>query len=258
MNGRSGGLGVVRLGPYPAKRAFDVLAVLLAAPVWVPLLGVVALLVRARLGAPVLFRQQRPGAGGRLFELRKFRTMTDARDPDGRLLPDAVRLTPFGRWLRGTSLDELPELLNVLRGEMSLVGPRPLLPAYLPLYSERHRLRHAVPPGITGLAQVSGRNALTWPDRFDLDVQYAETNTLAGDLALLWRTARAVVRREGISAVGDATMYAFTGYEPAGAEATNTDATGTDATSAEATGCEPARRRTPLPALAPRASARPR
>ena len=177
------------------------------------------MLVRLRLGAPVIFRQRRPGLGGRSFELRKFRTMTEARDAAGRLLPDAERLTPFGRWLRSTSLDELPELVNVLRGEMSLVGPRPLLEAYLPLYSEHHRRRHAVPPGITGLAQVSGRNALSWPARFDLDVRYAETNSLALDVALLWRTARAVVRREGISAAGEATMSAFTGYEPAPAPA---------------------------------------
>lgn len=204
---------------YPGKRAFDLAVVLAAAPIWVPLFGAVALLVRRRLGRPVLFRQRRPGLGGRSFELRKFRTMTDARDADGRLLPDAERLTPFGRWLRSTSLDELPELVNVLRGEMSLVGPRPLLEAYLPLYSERHRARHAVLPGITGLAQVSGRNALSWPDRFDLDVRYAETNSLALDLAVLWRTARAVVRREGISAAGDATMYAFTGYAPTPAPA---------------------------------------
>jgi lipopolysaccharide/colanic/teichoic acid biosynthesis glycosyltransferase len=201
--------------PYRGKRLLDVVLVLGSAPVWLPLLGVVALLVRRRLGTPVLFRQRRPGLHGRPFELRKFRTMTDARDAAGRLLPDAERLTPFGRWLRSTSLDELPELLNVLRGDMSLVGPRPLLEAYLPLYSERHRLRHAVPPGLTGLAQVSGRNALTWAERFDLDVRYAETNSARLDLWVLWRTVRAVVRRDGISAAGDATMYAFTGYETA-------------------------------------------
>lgn len=200
--------------PYVGKRVFDLVLVIAAAPVWLPILGVVALLVRRQLGAPVLFRQRRPGLYSRAFELRKFRTMTDARDANGRLLPDAERLTPFGRWLRSTSLDELPELLNVLRGEMSLVGPRPLLEAYLPLYSARHQLRHVVPPGITGLAQVSGRNALSWPERFDLDVRYAETNSFALDVAVLWRTVRAVVKREGISAAGDATMYPFTGYAP--------------------------------------------
>ena len=201
--------------PYAGKRAFDLAVVLGAAPLWLPLLGVLPVLVRRRLGAPVLFRQRRPGLDGRPFELRKFRTMTDARDAARGLLPDAERLTPFGRWLRATSLDELPQLLNVLRGEMSLVGPRPLLEAYLPLYSPRHRRRHAVPPGLTGLAQVSGRNALSWPDRFDLDVRYAEANSLRLDLAILWRTARAVLRREGISAAGEATMPAFTGYAPA-------------------------------------------
>lgn len=201
--------------PYAGKRAFDLAVVLAGAPLWLPLLGVVALLVRRRLGAPVLFRQRRPGLHGRPFQLRKFRTMTDARDSAGRLLPDAARLTPFGLWLRATSLDELPELLNVLRGEMSLVGPRPLLEAYLPLYSPHHRRRHAVRPGITGLAQVSGRNSLSWPDRFDLDVRYAEGNSLRLDLAILWRTARAVLRREGITAAGEATMSAFTGYAPA-------------------------------------------
>lgn len=213
------GAAPARARAYRGKRALDLVLVVASAPVWLPVLGAVALLVRRRLGSPVLFRQRRPGLGGRSFELRKFRTMTDARDADGRLLPDAARLTPFGRWLRSTSLDELPELLNVLRGEMSLVGPRPLLEAYLPLYSERHRLRHAVPPGITGLAQVSGRNALSWPDRFDLDVRYAETNSLALDVTVLWRTLRAVVRREGVSAAGEATMTAFTGYAPAPATA---------------------------------------
>jgi lipopolysaccharide/colanic/teichoic acid biosynthesis glycosyltransferase len=181
----------------------------------VPLLAVVAVAVRLRLGRSVLFTQTRPGLGGRPFALRKFRTMTDARDSDGRLLPDTARLTPFGRWLRSTSLDELPELWNVVRGEMSLVGPRPLLTAYLPLYSERHRRRHDVVPGITGLAQISGRNALTWPDRFDLDVEYADRCSLALDLRILARSVGAVLRREGISAEGDATMYAFTGYDPA-------------------------------------------
>lgn len=200
---------------YRGKRALDVALVVLGAPLWLPMLATTALLVRTRIGAPVVFRQQRPGIHGRVFELWKFRTMTDARDANGELLPDADRLTPFGRWLRTTSLDELPELINVLRGEMSLVGPRPLLATYLPLYSERHRLRHAVPPGITGLAQVSGRNGLDWPARFELDVRYAEQNSLRLDLALLWKTLRTVVRREGISAAGEATMTAFSGYEPA-------------------------------------------
>jgi lipopolysaccharide/colanic/teichoic acid biosynthesis glycosyltransferase len=198
---------------YRGKRWLDLAMVVLAAPVWVPALGALAVAVRARLGAPVFFRQQRPGLGGDSFTLIKFRTMTDARAPDGTLLPDADRLTPFGRWLRATSLDELPELLNVLRGDMSLVGPRPLLPQYLQRYSPRHRTRHDVRPGITGLAQVSGRNAIRWNDKFELDVEYVERCSPALDAVILWRTARAVVRREGISASGDATMPEFTGYE---------------------------------------------
>jgi lipopolysaccharide/colanic/teichoic acid biosynthesis glycosyltransferase len=198
---------------YRGKRWLDLAAVALAAPLWVPALGVLAIAVRVSLGAPVFFRQPRPGRGGETFTLVKFRTMTDARDARGALLPDTERLTPFGRWLRGTSLDELPELLNVLRGDMSLVGPRPLLPQYLTRYSERHRMRHDVRPGLTGLAQVSGRNTLRWPDKFELDVEYVERCSPALDAAILWRTARAVVRREGISAEGDATMPEFTGYE---------------------------------------------
>jgi lipopolysaccharide/colanic/teichoic acid biosynthesis glycosyltransferase len=198
---------------YRGKRWLDLAVVALAAPLWAPALGLLALLVRARLGAPVFFRQTRPGRDGAPFTLVKLRTMTDARHPDGSPLPDAERLTPFGRWLRETSLDELPELLNVLRGEMSLVGPRPLLQQYLERYSPRHRVRHAVRPGITGLAQVSGRNALRWSDKFDLDVEYVERCSPALDAWILWRTARSVLRREGISAAGDATMPEFTGYD---------------------------------------------
>ena len=202
------------MAAYAGKRAFDLLVVAAAAPLWVPALAITALCVRARLGTPVLFRQQRPGLGGRPFELIKFRTMRDATDTTGAPLPDAERLTPFGRRLRATSLDELPELLNVVRGEMSLVGPRPLLMRYLPLYSERHRRRHDVPPGVTGLAQVSGRNALGWAERFELDVDYAERNSLGRDVRILWRTARAVLGQRGVSAAGEATMPAFTGYAP--------------------------------------------
>ena len=200
------------MAEYRGKRLLDLAAVVLAAPVWVPALGVLAALVRVRLGAPVFFTQTRPGRDGEPFTLIKFRTMTDER-ADGALLPDAERLTPFGRWLRATSLDELPELINVLRGNMSLVGPRPLLPQYLERYSPRHRTRHEVRPGITGLAQVSGRNALRWSDKFDLDVQYVERCSPALDAWVLWRTAVAVVRREGISAAGEATMPEFTGYD---------------------------------------------
>ncbi|MBA3888914.1 MAG: sugar transferase [Gemmatimonadaceae bacterium] len=197
---------------YRGKRLFDIIAVLLAAPLWVPALGVVAVVVRWKIGAPVLFRQVRPGLDGRPFEMMKFRTMTDGRDVSGALLPDAERLTPAGRRLRSTSLDELPELLNVLRGGMSLVGPRPLLVSYLPRYAVHHRRRHEVRPGLTGLAQVSGRNSLTWPDRLDLDVEYVERCSLALDLRILGRTVSAVLGRRGISAEGEATMAEFTGY----------------------------------------------
>jgi lipopolysaccharide/colanic/teichoic acid biosynthesis glycosyltransferase len=192
---------------YRGKRAFDLAVVVLSAPVWVPVAGGLALVVLARLGAPVFFTQRRPGRNGEPFTLVKFRTMRVGP------LPDADRLTPLGRWLRAWSLDELPELLNVLRGDMSLVGPRPLLPQYLPLYSARHRVRHQLRPGITGLAQVSGRNALRWSDKFDLDVEYVERCSFSMDVAILWRTLRAVVRRDGISAEGEATMPEFTGYE---------------------------------------------
>ena len=197
---------------YPGKRLIDIVLVVGSAPLWVPVVAVVAALVRLRIGTPVLFRQTRAGLGGRPFTMVKFRTMTNARDAAGALLPDERRLTPFGRLLRRTSLDELPELLNVLRGDMSLVGPRPLHMAYLPRYSARHARRHDVRPGVTGLAQVSGRNALTWPEKFDLDVEYVDRASLSLDVAILWRTVRAVLFREGISAANDATMPEFTGY----------------------------------------------
>ncbi|MDQ6887339.1 MAG: sugar transferase [Gemmatimonadota bacterium] len=198
---------------YKGKRLVDLLLLALSAPIWLPAVGILAVLVRARLGAPVFFRQQRAGRDGRLFEIVKFRSMTNARDPRGQLLPDADRLSPFGRMLRSTSLDELPELWNVLQGDMSLVGPRPLLPQYLERYSSDHSRRHDVAPGMTGLAQVSGRNALTWPARFDLDLDYIRRCAPALDLWILWRTALAVLRREGISAEGLATMAEFTGYD---------------------------------------------
>lgn len=197
---------------YRGKRLLDILLVCLTAPVWVPVLGMLSGLVRYHLGSPVFFRQLRPGLRGHLFWLLKFRTMTDARDNSGAVLPDSVRLTDFGSWLRSTSLDELPELLNVLRGEMSLVGPRPLLPQYLPRYSLKHRARHDVRPGITGLAQVSGRNALSWPARLDLDVDYVNRCTLRWDVIILVRTITTVFSRSGISADGSATMSEFLGY----------------------------------------------
>jgi sugar transferase EpsL len=201
------------MAEYKGKRLADVLLVLLATPVWVPLMGVIALLVRLKLGSPVFFGQERPGRGARPFRLVKFRTMTDARDASGVLLPDAERLTSFGRALRSSSLDELPEVWNVLRGDMSLVGPRPLLTRYLPRYSEHHRRRHEVRPGITGLAQVSGRNAITWAEKLDLDVAYVERCSLGLDARILGRTLWSVVRREGITADGAATMPEFTGYD---------------------------------------------
>lgn len=195
------------------KRGFDLVVVFAAAPFWLPVLAVVALLVRLKLGSPVFFRQKRPGQGARIFEMVKFRTMTDARAAAGNLLPDAVRLTPFGKWLRSTSLDELPELLNVLRGDMSLVGPRPLLVQYLARYSPRQARRHEVKPGITGLAQVMGRNALSWDQKFEWDVRYVETQSLWLDLKILALTLKTVFVREGISAAGDATMPEFRGRE---------------------------------------------
>jgi lipopolysaccharide/colanic/teichoic acid biosynthesis glycosyltransferase len=193
------------------KRVFDLLLVSLAlVPLALPL-AVLAVLVRHRLGSPILFRQVRPGLYGAPFEMVKFRTMTDGRDADGELLPDAQRLTPFGRWLRATSLDELPELWNVLKGDMSLVGPRPLLMEYLPLYSAEQARRHDVRPGITGLAQVNGRNALSWKEKFTLDVWYVDHRSLWLDIRILCLTAKKVLVREGISGQGEATMSKFTG-----------------------------------------------
>ena len=198
--------------PFYARFAKPVLDRALAAAglvVLAPVLGGVALAVRSKLGRPVLFRQPRPGLHGRPFALIKFRTMTGARRADGALLPDAERLTPFGAWLRSTSLDELPELWNVLRGEMSLVGPRPLLTQYLAHYSPEQARRHDVRPGITGLAQVSGRNAISWEDKFALDVRYVDRHTLALDSWILARTVLNVLRRSDIHAGGHATMPAF-------------------------------------------------
>lgn len=197
------------MNSLPAKRVFDLVAVILTAPLWLPLLALLAALVRVKLGSPVLFRQERPGRGERIFELVKFRTMTDARDETGRLMADDRRLTPFGRWLRSTSLDELPELWNVLKGEMSLVGPRPLLVQYLPRYSPEQRRRHEVPPGLTGWAQVNGRNAISWEQKFALDVWYVDHRNLGLDLRILFLTVWRVLSRSGISAAGGATMPEF-------------------------------------------------
>lgn len=193
------------------KRIFDILTVTLAAPFLLPVALLVALLVRLRLGSPILFIQPRPGFQGRTFRMIKFRTMTDVRDSEGRLLPDAERLTPLGRFLRASSLDELPEFINVLKGEMSLVGPRPLLLDYMPLYSAQQKRRHEVRPGITGLAQVNGRNSLDWDEKFALDVWYVENRSMWLDLRILGRTVSKVLRRDGISAAGAATMPPFKG-----------------------------------------------
>lgn len=195
------------------KRMMDILVSMAALILLSPVLLAVALLVRLKLGSPILFLQQRPGLHGKSFDILKFRTMLDAEAPDGTLLPDAQRLTPFGKALRASSLDELPELLNVLKGDMSLVGPRPLLMQYLPLYSPRQARRHEVRPGITGWAQVNGRNAVDWPERFELDVWYVENRTLLLDLKILLRTVTGVLRREGISQEGHVTMEPFTGNE---------------------------------------------
>ena len=193
------------------KRLIDIIVAFLGLTLGAPVLLLVALLVRVNLGSPVLFRQVRPGLGGRPFEMVKFRTMRDAVDGQGRQLPDAERLTRFGQFLRSASLDELPELWNVLKGEMSLVGPRPLLMAYLPLYSAEQARRHEVRPGITGWAQVNGRNALSWDEKFAHDVWYVDHHSLWLDIRILWLTVRKVIVRDGISAEGEATMAPFAG-----------------------------------------------
>jgi lipopolysaccharide/colanic/teichoic acid biosynthesis glycosyltransferase len=191
------------------KRSFDVLASGVALLVLLPVLAIIAILVRWHLGAPVLFSQQRPGLGGRLFRMWKFRTMSNGVDADGRLLPDAQRLTKFGARLRSTSLDELPELWNVLCGDMSLVGPRPLLPSYLARYSPEEGRRHEVRPGLTGWAQVNGRNLTDWDARLRLDVWYVDHRSFWLDLRIIARTVKIVLRREGISSAGEATMSEF-------------------------------------------------
>jgi sugar transferase EpsL len=196
------------------KRALDLVGASVALVVLSPLLALVAIGVRVRLGSPVLFRQERPGRGGRPFVMTKFRTMTDRRGPDGALLPDTDRLTRFGRFLRRTSIDELPELLNVVRGDMSLVGPRPLLMQYLPLYSPEQARRHEVRPGITGWAQVNGRNAVTWDEKFALDVWYVDHRSTRLDVEILGRTIAQVFSGDGVSAPGHATMEPFGGSAP--------------------------------------------
>lgn len=193
------------------KRLLDLVLTIPVLIACAPAIALLAVLVRLKIGASVFFSQPRPGLNGETFILRKFRTMTDARDAEGNLLPDAERLTSFGQFLRNTSLDELPELMNVLRGEMSLVGPRPLLIQYLPRYTSEQARRHEVKPGITGWAQVNGRNNLTWEEKFALDVWYVDHYGLALDLRILMRTVRRVLKREGIAATGHATAPEFMG-----------------------------------------------
>lgn len=193
------------------KRMFDVAASAVLLAGLGPVMAVTAVAIRLKLGSPVLFRQVRPGLHGRPFTLIKFRTMLDATDSDGVLLPDSQRLTSFGSLLRSTSLDELPEIVNVIRGDMSIVGPRPLLMKYLPLYTENQRRRHEVRPGITGLAQTRGRNQLGWPERFDLDVEYIDSLSFRSDLSILIETSRTVLHRTGITDGKSATATEFTG-----------------------------------------------
>ena len=195
------------------KRCLDIVLSLCGIIVLSPVLLVLFILVRVKLGSPVLFKQERPGKGEKIFTLCKFRTMTDARDEKGELLPDEVRLTKFGRLLRATSLDELPELFNILKGDMSVIGPRPLLVRYLPRYNSFQRRRHEVRPGLTGLAQVNGRNALTWEEKFEYDVRYVDNLTFAMDVRIFFATVRAVLKHEGINSETSATMEEFVGSE---------------------------------------------
>jgi len=193
------------------KRIFDIVASLAGLIVLSPVIAIVAYLIHKRLGSPILFRQVRPGLGGIPFEMVKFRTMRDAMDAKGHPLPDSERMTDFGRFLRSSSLDELPELWNVIKGDMSLVGPRPLLMEYLPLYDEVQIRRHDVRPGVTGWAQINGRNALSWDEKFQLDVWYVENQSLWLDLKIIFLTLKKVLIRDGISAEGEVTMPRFTG-----------------------------------------------
>ncbi|MDE7446879.1 MAG: sugar transferase [Lachnospiraceae bacterium] len=193
------------------KRFLDIFISLTGIIVLSPVLLILWILVRSKLGSPALFTQQRPGKNEKIFKLYKFRSMTDERDENGNLLPDEVRLTSFGKKLRSTSLDELPELFNILKGDMSVIGPRPLLIKYLPLYNETQKHRHDVRPGLTGLAQMNGRNTITWEKKFEYDVEYVQNLSFAMDAKIFFGTIRAVLAREGISSENDATMEAFTG-----------------------------------------------
>lgn len=195
------------------KRCLDFLLSLAALIILSPVLLLVAILVRCKLGSPILFKQKRPGLHEKIFCMYKFRTMTDAKDADGNLLPDEVRLTKFGKLLRSTSLDELPELFNILKGDMAIVGPRPLLVQYLPRYNERQRRRHDVRPGFTGLAQVNGRNSISWQEKFEWDVRYVENVSFLMDLRIIAKTVKVVLKRDGISSETSVTMEEFRGNE---------------------------------------------
>ena len=195
------------------KRPQDFFCALLALVLLSPLIGILALLVRFKLGSPVIFKQGRPGRNEKIFTLYKFRTMTDKKDENGELLPDEARLTSFGKKLRSTSLDELPELINILKGDLAVCGPRPLLIAYLPLYNERQKRRHEVRPGFTGYAQVHGRNAITWEEKFERDVYYVDHITFLGDWKIVFQTVGTVLKKEGISSETSETMERFTGTE---------------------------------------------
>lgn len=193
------------------KRILDIISSLLAIIILSPLLAVTAVLVKTKLGSPVLFRQERPGKDEKIFTLMKFRTMTDERDENGELLPDEVRLTKFGKFLRSTSIDELPELFNILKGDMSVIGPRPLLVEYIPRYNEHQHRRHEVRPGLSGWAQVNGRNTVSWEDKFDMDIHYVDNYSFAMDVKILFMTVLNVLKREGISSETSATMEVFMG-----------------------------------------------
>lgn len=193
------------------KRILDIISSLLAIIILSPLLAVTAVLVKTKLGSPVLFKQERPGKDEKIFTLMKFRTMTDERDENGELLPDEVRLTKFGKLLRSTSIDELPELFNILKGDMSVIGPRPLLVEYIPRYNEHQHRRHEVRPGLSGWAQVNGRNSISWEEKFDLDVEYVDNYSFAMDVKILFMTVLNVLKKEGISSETSATMEVFMG-----------------------------------------------
>ena len=195
------------------KRFFDIFSSLIAIIILSPVLIITAILVRTKLGSPVLFKQERPGKDEKIFTLMKFRTMTDEKDENGELLPDEIRLTKFGQFLRSTSIDELPELFNILKGDMSVIGPRPLLVRYLPRYNEHQHRRHEVRPGLSGWAQVNGRNTVSWEDKFNMDVEYVDNYSLVMDIRILFMTVLNVLKHEGISSETSATMEEFMGNE---------------------------------------------